>query len=64
MIKLLYWIELNVAFGKVPGEEPGTYTVDHSANLTIVNPAGHYVGFIKPPHRPEAITQIMTSLMQ
>jgi len=55
---------VNVAFGKVPGAEPGTYTMDHTANLIVLNPAGHYVGFIKQPHRAEAIAEVMTSLMQ
>lgn len=39
--------QLNMAFVKVvQGDD---YTVDHSANIAIVNPYGHYHGFIKPP---------------
>lgn len=41
---------LNIAFGKVPGPEPGSYLVDHSASLVVVNPQGQYAGFIKAPH--------------
>ena len=54
--------QVNVAFAKVPmpmarqapGSEPG-YTVDHTVNLVIINPRGHYHGFIKLPHKSETI---------
>ncbi len=38
---------VNVAFNKVQLDDD--YTVDHSANLVLVNPFGHYHGFFKPP---------------
>jgi protein SCO1/2 len=31
------------------------YTVDHTGNIVIVNPMGHYHGFIKLPHDAETI---------
>ena len=38
---------LNVAFNKVVmGDD---YTIDHTGNLILVNPKGHYHGFFKPP---------------
>lgn len=46
--------QLNVAFAKVPDGEGG-YTVDHTGNLVIVNPRGHYHGFIKLPHQADTI---------
>jgi protein SCO1/2 len=54
--------QVNVAFAKVPmpmarqapGSESG-YTVDHTGNLVIINPRGHYHGFIKLPHKSETI---------
>ncbi len=39
--------QLNVAFNKVSLGD--TYTVDHSANIVLINPRGHYHGFFKPP---------------
>lgn len=54
---------LNAAFGKVPGKEPGTYTVDHSASIAVIDPEGRYVGFLKSPHQAPNIQQVMTSLM-
>ena len=53
---------VNVAFGKVPGATPGSYLVDHSASIVVVNPAGEYVGFIKAPHNAENIVTILDSL--
>lgn len=38
---------LNVAFNKVVmGDD---YSMDHSANIVLVNPYGHYAGFFRPP---------------
>jgi protein SCO1/2 len=39
---------------KVP-LEGGGYSVDHTGNIVIVNPRGHYQGFIKMPHDAEKI---------
>ena len=39
---------LNTPFRKVPGED-GSYLVDHSANVVLVNPRGDYHGFFKAP---------------
>ena len=55
---------VNVAFGKVPGPEAGTYLVDHSASIIVVNPQGEYAGFIKAPHQAEDIAMIVNSLQR
>lgn len=39
--------QMNMAFVKVP--QGDSYTIDHTANIALVNPYGHYHGFIKPP---------------
>lgn len=54
---------VNIAFGKVPGREPGTYTVDHAGSIVVVDPQGRYAGFIKSPHQAQHISQIMSTLM-
>ncbi len=42
--------QLNMAFVKVKtGAGSDDYSVDHSANIAIINPYGHYHGFIKSP---------------
>lgn len=55
---------VNIAFGKVPGNEPGTYTVDHAGSIVVVDPQGRYAGFIKSPHQALHISQIMSTLMR
>lgn len=55
---------LNVAFGKIPGNGPEGYLVDHTANIIIINPRGHYHGFIKPPHNANNIAKVMAALEQ
>ena len=54
--------QVNVAFGKVPGTEPGTYQVEHSASIVVINPGGHYAGFIKAPHNAQNIQRIVSNL--
>ena len=39
---------LNTPFRKVPGQGED-YQVDHSANVVLINPRGHYHGFFKAP---------------
>jgi len=54
--------QVNIGFARMPGEEPGTYLVEHSSSIVIVDPEGIYTGFIKPPHQAENITKIVTAL--
>jgi protein SCO1/2 len=56
--------QVNVGFGKVPAPEGsyGGYLVDHGAQIVIVNPRGHYHGFIRAPHRADTIVQTFQSL--
>ena len=54
---------VNIAFGKVPGPEPGSYLVDHSASLVVVNPRGQYAGFIKAPHQAQILKRVYASLL-
>ena len=59
---------VNVAFAKVPltgvgGEvDPNAYTVDHTANIVIINPLGHYHGFIKYPQQADTIVAALQTL--
>lgn len=54
--------QLNVAFMKVPTQDGG-YTVDHTGNVVIVNPRGHYHGFIRVPHERDKIVATYRSLV-
>ncbi|MGE0625075.1 MAG: SCO family protein [Pseudomonadales bacterium] len=60
--------QVNVAFAKVPmldqnGEpDPDAYQVDHTGNIVIINPRGHYHGFIKYPQQADTIVAAFRSL--
>ncbi len=56
--------QVNVGFGRVPAPEGsyGGYLVDHGAQIVIINPRGHYHGFIRAPHRADAIVQAFLSV--
>ena len=56
----LFAQQLNSSFGKMP--EGDGYTMDHTGHISIINPMGHYHGFIKLPHDPETIRLTYQSL--
>ncbi len=42
--------QLNIAMSVVNPETAGDYyTIDHSGNIVLINPRGHYAGYFKPP---------------
>lgn len=53
--------ELNVAYNKVPleGED---YTMDHSTQMVLINPKGHYHGFFKAPHTETTLRSTWRSI--
>lgn len=53
--------QVNVAFAKIPDGEGG-YTIDHTGHLVVMNPNGHFHGFIKLPHKAETIRLAYQSL--
>jgi protein SCO1/2 len=53
--------QVNVAFARMPGNGDD-YQVDHTANIVIVNPRGHYHGFAKMPHQADTIVAAFRSL--
>jgi protein SCO1/2 len=55
--------QVNVAFARMPGDD-GAYQVDHTANIVIVNPRGHYHGFAKMPHQADTIVASFKSLAE
>ena len=58
----LFAQQVSAAFGKVPSDDPAGYTMDHTGNIIIINPRGHYHGFIKLPHKAETIRLAYQSL--
>ena len=53
--------EINIAYNKVPlaGDD---YTVDHSTQLVLINPKGHYHGFFKAPHSETVLRSTWRSI--
>jgi protein SCO1/2 len=53
-------------FMKVPGqkfeENPNDYSVDHSANIAVLDPQGRWAGLIRPPFQPQAIADDLALL--
>ena len=48
--------QVSVAFAAMPDPDaPDGYVVDHTGNIVIINPRGHYQGFIRMPHSAEQV---------
>lgn len=57
--------EVSVGFAQVPAEgEPDGYVVDHTGNIVVFNPRGHYHGYIRLPHRPDRIVTSFREIRQ
>ena len=53
--------ELNIAYSRVDiGAD--NYTIDHSTQLLLINPNGHYHAFFKAPHSEVALRQTWRSM--
>lgn len=46
-----------------PDTSSDNYLVDHSGQVVIVNPQGQYVGFLRPPLKPEELSQWLPRIM-
>jgi len=59
---------LGFVFQKVPGrqfdENPEDYTVEHSANLAVLDPEGRLAGLIRPPFKAQAIARDLQLLTE
>ena len=55
--------DLNAGFTKVP-IEGGSYLVEHSGNITVINPRGDYHGFFKPPFDPLRLQLAFSSVRE
>lgn len=57
---------LGFVFMKVPGknfeQNPEDYSVDHSANIAVLDTQGRLAGLIRPPFQPQAIAADLSAL--
>ncbi len=44
--------QVNIAFGYQPQGDDGSYLVNHSGEVILINPEGHFHGFFKTPQDP------------
>jgi protein SCO1 len=57
--------QLGVLFEKVPNvDNANDYTMDHTANVLIINPAGNLYGLIRPPFTPTVLRDDLSKLME
>ena len=54
---------LSVAYIE-PDTSTADYLVDHSGQVVMVDPAGHYVGFLRPPLNPQQLSQWLPRIME
>jgi protein SCO1/2 len=61
--------QLNAVYAKVERKNANGeidtelgYLMDHSANITILDPNGNYFGFIRPPFNQKKILKIVTAI--
>lgn len=55
--------QLGIAWAAVPSVDEDQYLVEHSAVLVVLDPSGHHVGYLRPPHHPEKLRRVVTTLM-
>lgn len=53
--------QLNTPFRKTTLPDGG-YTVDHGANIALINPQGDYAGFVMPPFDTDKLVQLLEVL--
>ena len=54
--------QLNIAFQKVPGGGEN-YSIDHSAQIVLINPRGDYHAFLQPPFSEETLSKAFQSVV-
>lgn len=52
--------ELGIAYNKV--EQGESYTLDHTSSLVLINPRGHFHGYIRPPLDPAQLRTAWRSI--
>ena len=55
---------LGFVFDKAPGSTPGSYTIDHSAALMLIDPKGALRGYLVPPFKPEVLSADIKNVME
>lgn len=54
---------LGFVYTKVKGATPGSYTIDHSTALILIDPQGRIAGYLTPPFKPDAMAADLKTLV-
>ena len=54
---------LGVAYVKVPGTTPDSYTMDHSAALIVIDPQARIAGYLTPPFDPAKLVADLRAVL-
>ena len=54
---------LGVAYIKVAGDTPESYTMDHSAALILIDPEARIAGYFTPPHQLDALVDDLNQVI-
>jgi len=57
-------LDLNSMFAKVPTDESGSYLVDHSTSIVLVNPRGEFHGFLRSPHQVDNMSKALLAVIE
>lgn len=55
---------MGIAYAKVPGKTPETYTMDHTAALVLVDPKGRVAAYFTPPHKMDVMSADLINIMK
>ena len=53
--------QLGFTFRKIPGSSLGTYSIQHSDSIAVINPKAEYVGFLELARDPDDIVTVLES---
>lgn len=54
---------LGFVYAKVPGATGGSYTIDHSTALILIDPQARVAGYLTPPFKPDAMAADLKAIV-
>ncbi|CAL1238999.1 SCO family protein [Candidatus Methylocalor cossyra] len=55
--------QLGIVFLKAPNSQGEGYTIDHSAELVLIDPQGRLAGYLLPPFSPEGLAADLATVL-
>lgn len=57
-------LQMSAVYMRTPVAEDGSYLVDHSSSVMVLNPEGNLAALISPPHTPSNILKALESIQK